>query len=120
MNNNTNYNYQNDNVTDFNNDESVGNQNSSNHSGNNGTGGHNNSNGNNGGNSGSNGSYSRPQTVYPKRKSSAAVIIGIILILAGTAHIVDKFLPWVFNWIDSGMVIAAAAIIFGVGLLVKR
>lgn len=61
-----------------------------------------------------------PKTQYPRRKSSGTVIVGIILILIGTSHIIDTFFPWIFEWLDSGLLFAGAAIIIGFGLLVKK
>lgn len=62
----------------------------------------------------------QPKTQYPRRKSTGTIVVGIVLILIGTSHIVDTFLPWVFDWVDSGLVFAAVAIIAGFALLVKR
>lgn len=61
-----------------------------------------------------------PGTQYPKRKSTATIIVAIALILMGVSYIINTFLPWVFAWLDSGLVIAIAAIIVGFGLLLKR
>lgn len=79
-----------------------------------------NSNYNQGQNTTSQNHQTPPRTNYPRRKSTATMIAGIVLILMGVSYVINKFLPWVFDWLDSGLVIAAAAIVFGFGLLVKR
>lgn len=61
-----------------------------------------------------------PRQQYPRKKSAATIVIAIILILMGTSHIVDTFIPWVFNWVDSGLVISCLAIFIGFYLLVKK
>lgn len=61
-----------------------------------------------------------PRTQYPRKKSAATVIVAIVLILMGTSHIVDTFVPWLFNWIDSGLVFSCLAIFVGFYLLVKK
>ncbi len=77
-------------------------------------------NANGSGNCGTNKYDSPPQQTYPYKKSTAKTIIGIALILYGVYHIVDKFIPWLFDWIDSGIVFSAAAIVIGFVILVKR
>ena len=56
----------------------------------------------------------------PKKRSTGSLIVAIILILMGTSYIVDTFLPWVFDWLDSGLIIAGVAIFAGFALLIKR
>jgi hypothetical protein len=61
-----------------------------------------------------------PKTSYPRRRSTVTMIVGAILIILGVSHIVDEFLPWVFDWIDSGLVFAGVAIFVGFVLLIKK
>ena len=66
------------------------------------------------------GSNYKPYANYPKKRSAVSMIAGIVMILIGISYIVDKFLPWVFEWLDSGLVFAVAAIIVGFALLIKK
>ena len=59
-------------------------------------------------------------TQYPKKRSRLSMIAGIILILMGISYIVNKFLPWIFAWLDSGLIIAAVAVAAGLTLLVRK
>lgn len=61
-----------------------------------------------------------PQQNYQKKKSTGIVVFSIILILMGVSYVVDQFLPWVFDWLDSGLIVASAAIIIGFSLLIKK
>lgn len=61
-----------------------------------------------------------PRQEYPRKKSAATIVVAIVLILMGTSHIVDTFIPWVFEWIDSGLIISCLAIFIGFFLLVKK
>lgn len=71
-------------------------------------------------NSGAYGYNTPPRPNYPKRRSTAAMVAGLVLILMGTSYIANKFMPWVFEWLDSGLVIAGVAIVAGFALLVKK
>lgn len=78
---------------------------------------------NNANNSKPNNNYNQPYQQYqaaPKRKSTATVVVAIILVLMGASYIVNEFLPWVFDWLDSGLIVAGVAIIAGFGLLIKK
>ncbi len=71
-------------------------------------------------NTGAYNNYGQPKPNYPRRRSTAAVIAGIVLILMGTSYVVNKFLPWVFDWLDSGLIIALVAIVAGFALMVRK
>jgi|GEM_PF-6265604 len=62
----------------------------------------------------------KPNTNYPRKRSSVSVVAGIIMILVGISYITNEYLPWIFVWLNPGLLIAIAAIIVGFALIIKK
>ena len=62
----------------------------------------------------------KPNTNSPRKRSSISVMAGIIMILVGISYITNEYIPWIFAWLNPGLLIAIAAIIVGFALIVKK